>query len=49
LVAQGFEVVKAEVRMSNGPLKTIGDHVVTLALHHDVTVDVTVTVSPEAA
>ena len=49
LVAQGFEVVKAEVRMPNGPLKTIGDHVVTLALHHDVTVDVTVTVSPEAA
>lgn len=49
LVAQGFEVVKAEVRMPNGPLKTIGDHVVTLALHHDVTVDVTVTVSPEVA
>ncbi|MBA3695181.1 MAG: 50S ribosomal protein L9 [Methylotenera sp.] len=48
LVAQGFEVVKAEVRMPNGPLKTIGDHVVTLALHHDVTVDVTVTVTAEA-
>ena len=48
LVAQGFEVVKAEVRMPNGPLKTIGDHVVTLALHHDVTVDVTVSVTAEA-
>jgi large subunit ribosomal protein L9 len=49
LAAQGFEIVKAEVRLPNGPLKTIGDHVVTLALHHDVTVDVTVSVSPEAA
>lgn len=49
LVAQGFEVVKAEVRLPNGPLKTVGDHVVTLALHHDVTVDVTVSVTPEAA
>lgn len=49
LVAQGFEVVKAEVRMPNGPLKTIGEHIVTLALHHDVTVDVTVSVTPEAA
>lgn len=48
LVTQGFEVVKAEVRMPNGPLKTIGDHVVTLALHHDVTVDVTITVTAEA-
>ena len=25
LVAKGFEVVKAEVRMPNGPLKTIGN------------------------
>jgi len=46
--AQGIEVVKAEVRMPNGPLKTIGDHVVTLGLHHDVVVDVTVTVVAEA-
>jgi len=48
LVAQGFEVVKAEVRLPVGPLKTIGDHAVTVALHHDVTVDITVTVVPEA-
>jgi len=46
--AQGIEVVKAEVRMPNGPLKTIGDHIVTLGLHHDVVVDVTVTVVAEA-
>jgi large subunit ribosomal protein L9 len=48
LKAQGFEVVKSEVRLPNGPLKTVGDHVVTLALHHDVTVDVTVSVTAEA-
>lgn len=48
LVAQGFEVTKALVRMPNGPLKTIGDHSVTVALHHDVVVDITVTVVGEA-
>lgn len=49
LVAAGFEVVKAEVRMPTGPLKNIGDHSVTVALHHDVVVDITVTVVGEAA
>jgi large subunit ribosomal protein L9 len=48
LIAKGFEVTKALVRMPNGPLKTIGDHVVTVALHHDVVVDITVTVVGEA-
>ena len=48
LVAQGFEVVKAEIRMPNGPLKTIGDHTVTVSMHHDVIVDITVTVVGEA-
>lgn len=48
LTAQGFEVVKAEVRMPNGPLKAIGDHAVSIALHHDVVVDITVSVLGEA-
>jgi large subunit ribosomal protein L9 len=48
LVAAGFEVVKSEVRMPTGPLKTIGDHAVTVALHHDIVVDVTITVVGEA-
>ncbi|HSH72967.1 MAG TPA: 50S ribosomal protein L9 [Methylophilaceae bacterium] len=48
LTAQGFEVVKAEVRLPNGPLKTIGDHAVSIALHHDVVVDITVSVLGEA-
>lgn len=49
LIAAGFEVVKSEVRMPAGPLKNIGDHPVTVALHHDVVVDITVTVVGEAA
>jgi large subunit ribosomal protein L9 len=48
LVAAGFEVAKSEVRMPAGPLKTIGDFPLTVALHHDVVVDITVTVTPEA-
>ena len=48
LVAAGFEVVKSEVRLPTGPLKTIGDHAVSVALHHDIVVDITVTVSAEA-
>ncbi len=47
LNAQGFSASKSEVRLSQGPLKTVGDHVVTLALHGDVTVDITVSVLGE--
>ena len=48
LTAEGFEVAKSEVRMPNGPLKAIGDHTVSVALHHDVVVDITVSVLGEA-
>ncbi len=48
LAAKGFEVTKSLVRLPNGPLKTIGDHAVTIALHHDVVVDIVVTVVAEA-
>lgn len=43
----GFKVVKAQVRMPNGPLKTVGEHTVTVALHTDVVVDVSVAVVGE--
>jgi large subunit ribosomal protein L9 len=49
LTAQGFEVAKAEVRMPDGPLKTVGDHPVSIALHHDVVVEITVSVMAETA
>ncbi len=48
LKAQGHEVAKSEVRMPTGPLKTIGEFPVSVALHHDVVVDITVTVVAEA-
>jgi large subunit ribosomal protein L9 len=44
LKAAGHDVAKSEVRLPNGPLKAIGDFPVTIALHHDVVVEVTVTV-----
>ena len=47
LVAQGHTVVKSEIRMPNGPLKIVGDHHVSVALHHDVVVDITVSVLGE--
>ena len=45
---RGFEVSKSEIRMPEGPLKTIGDFPVSIALHHDVVVDITVSVLGEA-
>ena len=48
LVAAGHQVAKAEVRMPTGPLKTTGEHAVSVALHHDVVVDIMVTVVAEA-
>jgi large subunit ribosomal protein L9 len=47
LKAQGHEVSKSEIRMPGGPLKTVGDHHVSVALHHDVVVDITVSVLGE--
>ena len=46
---QGYSVEKAQIRMPNGPLKVVGDHVVTVALHTDVVVDVTAAVVGEHA
>lgn len=47
LKKQGFEVAKAQVRLPNGPLKMVGEHAVSVALHTDVVVDITVTVVGE--
>jgi large subunit ribosomal protein L9 len=45
---QGFEITKSQVRMPQGPLKAVGDHKVTLALHSDVVVEITVSVLSDA-
>jgi large subunit ribosomal protein L9 len=49
LTKQGYKVAKAQVRMPNGPIKTVGDSTVSVALHTDVVVDITVTVYGETA
>jgi len=46
---QGFTVEKAQVRMPLGPLKTLGEHKVSVALHTDVVVDLAINVVAEAA
>lgn len=48
LKAQGFEVCKSEVRMPS-LIKSIGDYPITLALHTDVTANITVSVLGQAA
>ncbi|MFO7304928.1 MAG: 50S ribosomal protein L9 [Gammaproteobacteria bacterium] len=43
----GHEVERSEIRLPNGPLRQVGEHVVQLHLHTDVKVDLTVVVVPE--
>jgi large subunit ribosomal protein L9 len=44
LKAQGLAVEKAMIRMPTGALKQVGDHALTVAPHHDVVANITVTV-----
>ena len=46
---QGYKVAKAQIRMPNGPIKTVGDSTVSVALHTDVVVEINVTVYGETA
>ncbi|MGH8820245.1 MAG: 50S ribosomal protein L9 [Rhodoferax sp.] len=46
---QGYKVAKAQVRMPAGPIKVVGDSTVSVALHTDVLVEITVTVYGESA
>lgn len=46
---QGFPVEKAQIRMPQGPLKMVGDHAISVALHTDVVVEITVSVLGEQA
>ena len=48
LVKGGYEVVKSNVRMPNGPIKVVGDTQVSVSLHTDVVVDITVSVYGES-
>jgi large subunit ribosomal protein L9 len=48
LTKAGMAVQKAQVRMPNGPLKTVGEHPVSVAPHGDVVVEVTIYVVAQA-
>ena len=47
LTKSGMAVQKSQVRLPNGPLKTVGEHPVSVAPHTDVVVEVTVHVVPQ--
>ena len=47
LEAQGFSVEKSMIRMPEGQIKQIGDYPITIAIHHDVLAQITVSVLGE--
>jgi len=49
LTKQGFAVEKSQIRLPQGPFKTVGDHQLSVALHSDVVVEITVSVLGEHA
>jgi large subunit ribosomal protein L9 len=49
LEAQGIKIVKAEIRMPQGPLKQVGEFPITVHLHTDVLAQITVAVVGEKA
>ena len=40
-------LARSEVRLPNGPLRTVGEHVVVLHLHTDVNVELPITITAE--
>ncbi len=47
VTAAGVEVCKSEVRLPEGPLRSVGEYDITLHLHTDVEVEIKVTVVAE--
>jgi large subunit ribosomal protein L9 len=43
----GHAIERAEVRLPGGPIRTVGEHLITLHLHSDVDVEVPLTVTAE--
>ncbi|MCW5221027.1 50S ribosomal protein L9 [Verminephrobacter aporrectodeae] len=46
---QGYKLAKSQVRLPNGPIKTVSDSSVSVVLHTDVVVQVSVSVYGETA
>jgi large subunit ribosomal protein L9 len=47
LTKAGHQVERSEVRLPGGPLRTVGEHTITLHLHADVNVEVPVIIAAE--
>ena len=47
ITAAGLDVEKKEIRMPEGPLRTVGEFTVGIHMHSDVDVDLTITVEAE--
>ncbi len=45
--AAGQELSRSEVRLPNGPLRTVGEHVVIVHLHTDIDVELPIVISAE--
>ena len=45
--AAGHPIERAEVRLPGGPIRTVGEHVITLHLHSDIDIEVPLTVTAE--
>jgi|SRR5690242_6400702 len=48
LQAQGITIERSMIRMPQGPLKQVGDHPITIALHGDVVANIVVSVLGES-
>lgn len=46
--AAGHKIERSEIQLGNGPIKEIGEHTVTLGLHPEISVDITVNVVAES-
>ena len=47
--AAGQKLARSEVRLPNGPLRTVGEHVVSVHLHTDINIDLPITIVAEEA
>ena len=47
LLKEGHEVVKSEIRLPDGPLKSTGEFDITIDLHHNSTASIKVTIEGE--
>ena len=47
--AAGQALQRAEVRLPNGPLRAVGDHVVSVHLHTDIDIELPIVISAEEA